>query len=101
MKHYQVRLTAEAEADLVNIYRFILERSGSRDVARGYVGRIEVFLTDFATFPMRGTLRHDIRPDLRIVGFERNASVAFVVEADVVVVLRILYHGQMFRADDE
>ncbi|CUX13842.1 hypothetical protein AGR7C_Cc110115 [Agrobacterium deltaense Zutra 3/1] len=33
---------------------------------------------------------------LRIIGFERSASVAFVVEQDDVVVLRLLAKGQEF-----
>jgi len=37
-----------------------------------------------------------VRPGLRIIGFERSASVAFVLEDDDVVVLRILAKGQEF-----
>ena len=48
-------------------------------------------------FPERGTLRDDVRDGLRIIGFERNASVAFIVEDESVIVLRILGKGQEFR----
>lgn len=47
-------------------------------------------------FPERGTVREEVRSRLRIIGFERSASVAFVVEDDDVVVLRILAKGQEF-----
>jgi len=42
-----------------------------------------------------------IRPGLRIVGFERRVSVAFVVEEDEVVILRLLYAGRQFESTTE
>jgi len=79
VKRYHVRLTAEAELDLAHIYRFVREKSASSLVARNYAGRIRAFLYGFETFPERGSTRDHIRPGLRIVGFERRVSVAFVV----------------------
>jgi len=90
---YQVRLTDNAEADLRNIYDWISEHA-SPSVARGYVHRILDYLKSFEQFPERGSLRNEILPGLRIVGFERRVSVAFVVEEREVVVLRLLYGGQ-------
>ncbi|MBB5551179.1 plasmid stabilization system protein ParE [Rhizobium lentis] len=46
--------------------------------------------------PERGSLRDHVRPGLRIVGFERRVSVAFVVEPTEVIIIRILYAGQRF-----
>ena len=37
--------------------------------------------------------RDDIRPGLRIIGFERRVTMAFMVEAERVVVLRLFYRG--------
>ncbi|WP_348626490.1 hypothetical protein [Mesorhizobium sp. LNJC384A00] len=34
-----------------------------------------------------------MRPGLRIVGFERRLTVAFTVEGDQVVILRVFYGG--------
>ncbi|MDZ4366104.1 MAG: type II toxin-antitoxin system RelE/ParE family toxin [Afipia sp.] len=45
-------------------------------------------------FPERGTRRDDLSPGLRIVGFERRVTIAFVVEEDEVIVLNILYGGR-------
>ena len=92
----RIRLTAEAEDDLAQIYRFVRRSSGSAEVARNYAARIRAFLNTFDTFPERGSIRDAIRPGLRIVGFERRVSVAFVVEAENVVILRILYAGRQF-----
>lgn len=94
MKRYVVRLMPEAEADLFNIYRYILEASASKAVALGYLDRVNSFLSSFQTFPERGSLRSEIREGLRIIGFERSASIAFLVEADSVIILRIGYRGQ-------
>jgi len=41
----------------------------------------------------RGTRRDDIRPGLRIIGFEGRVTVAFMVEAERVVVLRLFDGG--------
>lgn len=91
----RVRLAADAETDLRDIYRYI-SRRGSPVIARAYVDRILAYIGSFETFPMRGTVRDDIRPGLRVIGFERRVSIAFVVEAQDVVILRVLYAGREF-----
>lgn len=100
MKRYTVRLTEEAELDLAHIYRFVRGKSASVEVARTYVRRIRAFLAGFDTFPERGSLRGHVRQGLRVVGFERRVSVAFVVEPTEVVILRVLYAGQQFDESD-
>lgn len=47
----------------------------------------------------RGQLRNDIRPDLRIVGFERRVTIAFSVDAEHVTILRVLYGGRDWEAE--
>lgn len=100
MERYQIRLTDEAASDLVRIYSFVREKSASISVARNYVARIRTFLDEFEAFPERGSTRDHVRPGLRIVGFERRISVAFVVEPTEVVILRILYAGQQFETGE-
>lgn len=100
MKRYRIRLTDEAELDLARIYRFVRQKSASSAVARNYVARIKTFMDGFETYPERGSIRDHVRPGLRIVGFERRVSVAFVVEPAEVVILRILYAGQQFESDE-
>jgi toxin ParE1/3/4 len=90
---YQVRLTGDAEDDLRDIYDYIAAQ-GSPIAARSFVNRILGYLSGFDTFPKRGTLRDDIRPGVHVIGFERRVSIAFVVEAEDVVILRILYAGR-------
>jgi toxin ParE1/3/4 len=47
-----------------------------------------------AAFPQRGTARGDVRPGLRTIGFERRATIAFTIDDENVVILRILYAGR-------
>ena len=97
---YKIRIEAAAEADLQRIYLWISQHA-SPVVARAYVNRIVGYLSGFDQFPERGSLRNEIRPGLRIIGFRRRVSIAFMVEADEVIVLRILYGGQQLSFDDD
>jgi hypothetical protein len=45
-------------------------------------------------FPGRGIRPVELRPGLRILGFERRAVIAFQVAAETVTILRILYGGR-------
>ncbi|MGK9263045.1 type II toxin-antitoxin system RelE/ParE family toxin [Sinorhizobium meliloti] len=100
MRHYTVRLSPEAQTELVHIYGYVVERSGSTDTADRYIERISGFLSSFDVFPERGTIRDEMRPGLRIIGFEGSTSVAFVVEDADVVILRVLAGGREFRVND-
>jgi plasmid stabilization system protein ParE len=88
-----VRLRPEAADDLRAIYSYIRDQA-SPEISRRYVQRITAYLQGFDVFPERGTRRDDISPGLRIVGFERRVTIAFVVERDEVIVLNILYGGR-------
>ncbi|MBT9369454.1 type II toxin-antitoxin system RelE/ParE family toxin [Rhizobium sp. CSW-27] len=100
MKRHSVRLMPEAEADLLDIFLSIRDLSSSEEVASGYLERILRFLSSFETFPERGSLRSEVRPGLRIIGFERRASIAFVVEENSVVLLRIAHGGRSLGFED-
>jgi toxin ParE1/3/4 len=76
---YRIRLLPEAEADLAAIYVYIRDHA-SQGIAQGYVQRIMAYLAGFDMFPERGTRRDEIRPGLRIVGFERRVTIAFLEE---------------------
>lgn len=51
------------------------------------------------TFHQRGTVRDRVVPGLRIIGFERSASIAFRVVGDTVEIIRVLRRGQDIPAD--
>jgi toxin ParE1/3/4 len=82
-----------AKADLDDIFAWIADRAGLK-VALAYTSRVERFCLAMTPFPQRGTLRNDIRPGLRTLGFERRVTIAFTVRGDEVIILRILYAGR-------
>ena len=92
---YEVEFRPAAQDDLFSLYRYIAEQSG-RNRAAAYIDRIEAACLALATFLERGTVRDDLMPDLRIIGFERRVSIAFVVKSTVVEIQRIFYAGQDF-----
>ena len=93
MPKAKVSFRPQAETDLLNLYRYIEAESGSA-VAGGYIDRIEIACLSLATFPQRGQRRDDIRPGLRILGFERRVSLIFEVRKTEIVIVRVLYGGQ-------
>ena len=92
MKIYQVRFAAEALADLARIFTDLLPVAGDA-LARDFVGRLEEACLKLATFPERGSLRAGIRPGLRIIGYRRQASIAFVVTDAEVLIMRVFRRG--------
>lgn len=100
----KVIFTPEAQDDLFDLYDYIAGH-GNPERAVAYIDRIEKACMSLQTIPERGTLREDLRPGLRVIGFERRALIAFRVRPDIVAFLRILYAGRSleraFRKFDE
>lgn len=93
MKERRVVFSHKAEAELQELYEWIAA-AASPDVAFGYVTRIEAFCQRLGLASERGLSRDDIRPNLRILGFERRVTIAFIVEPERVVILRLFYGGR-------
>ena len=98
MKQRAVIYSAEAGNDLDWIYDTIAGSGGPLRASR-YEQRIRTFCESLDYASERGHRRDDIRPGLRIIGFERRVTVAFVVEAESIVVLRIFYAGRDWEGD--
>jgi toxin ParE1/3/4 len=94
----RVLFTASAERQLDRLHRYIAERA-SEPTADRYVGRIIDFCEGLNIFPLRGAARDDLLPGLRTIGFERRATIAFMVTDDVVLVEGVFYGGQDFEAN--
>lgn len=90
---HRVIFSPEAAADLFELYDYIAKQSGP-SLAFRYLTRIEAYCAGFKFSAERGTKRDDLRPGLRIVGFERRITIAFHVDAENVVMDRILYGGR-------
>jgi toxin ParE1/3/4 len=95
---YRIRLHELAEAELDNIFDDINAQAGPV-TAGAYIGGIYELIEGFTTFPERGTVREGPVPGLRIIGYRRTASIAFVVEGDEVTVLGVFRRGQNVTAD--
>ena len=52
-----------------------------------------------ADFPEQGSRRDDIRPGLRLVGFERRTEIAFHVTPSAVIIDRIFHGGRVIEVD--
>ncbi|WP_345894238.1 type II toxin-antitoxin system RelE/ParE family toxin [Lichenifustis flavocetrariae] len=63
-------------------------------MALGYIERLEAFCLGFDLASERGHRRDDIRPGLRIIGFEKGITVAFMVDDVQVSILRLFSKGQ-------
>lgn len=92
MKEREVILAPEARSDLFELYDWIAD-AASPATAMSYVERLEAFCNSFTIASERGHSRDDIRPGLRIVGFEHRITIAFTVEETRVLILRLFYAG--------
>lgn len=98
MKRRVLILAPEARDDLNTLYDWIAG-AASPEIALGYIERIERYLSGFDVLAERGTKRDDIRPGLRIIGFERRVTIAFTAEPERVTILRVLYGGRDWETD--
>lgn len=89
----RVLFTPLAERQIDRLHAYVTVHSGERR-ADAYVGRIVAFCNGLTTFPMRGQQRDDLIPGLRTTGFERSATIAFVVTAEAVLIEGVFYGGQ-------
>ena len=93
MKQRCVKISEDANLDLIDLYDWIANAAGP-DTAISYIERLESYCIGFDLASERGTPRDDVRTGLRIVGFERRVTIAFMVEEKRVVILRIFYGGR-------
>ena len=89
---HEVVFAPEAQIDLLDLYDMIAEGGGERALA--YVERVQAACLRLAVFPERGTRRDDVRPGLRVIGFERRVAIAFHVGAGRVTIDRVLHGGR-------
>lgn len=93
MKRRIVEISDDAIDDLNELYDWIADKADPV-TALSYIERLESYCRGFDVASERGELRNDIRPGLRVTGFERRITVAFIVEDTRVVILRLFYGGR-------
>ncbi len=98
MKRRTVRFGPHAAQDLVELYDWIAEASGPQ-TAIAYVEKLEAFCRSLETASERGQRRDDIREGLRIASFRRRVTIAFSVDHDRVMILRLFRAGRNWEDD--
>jgi toxin ParE1/3/4 len=93
-----VIFTPLAERHIDSLHEYIAKHA-SEERADGYVGRIVDFCNGLSTFPLRGTQREDLLSGLRVTGFERRVTIAFIVTAEAVLIEGVFYGGRDFEAE--
>lgn len=88
-----VRLLDDAQDDLVTLGVWIVARS-DRETARSYLDRIEAACGRLLDFPDRGSPREELGPGFRSVVFERRVLIVYRVEADELLIVRIVPRGR-------
>ena len=86
----------ECEIELLELNRYIAFERSLR-VADRFVDSIVDYCESLAVFPMRGRARSDLYPGLRIVGFRRRVSIAFVVDDSTVTIHGVFYAGREYE----
>jgi toxin ParE1/3/4 len=94
---YRVAYSTRALAQLEALYLYIADAAGP-ERAMAFVSSITDYCDGLKTFPLRGTLREDIRPGLRLLGFRRRVTIALAVTDDTVSILGVFYGGQDVEA---
>ncbi len=94
--NYTVVFSPEAEEQLVDLYRYIAE-AASPDVAARYTEAVVSYCESLCVFPLRGTMRDDVRPGLRITNYRKRTVIAFTVADDRVYILGVFHGGQDYE----
>lgn len=94
---YTVAFAPEAQAQLLDIYRYVAD-AASPEIAARFTDSIVRHCEGLEDFPLRGTRRDDIRPGLRITGFRRRVTIAHTVDESSVIILGVFYGGQDYEA---
>ena len=97
MKKRTVIFSPESKDDLIALYDWIAD-AANPDVALSYIERIEAHCLNFDLAAERGHRRDDIRPGLRISGFENRITIAFFINDDSVTFLRFFYGGRNWES---
>jgi toxin ParE1/3/4 len=100
MRTRAVAFSEAAQWDLFDLELW-LEHEAGKTTARRYIDRLTAYCMKLDLASERGARRDDLLPGLRIVGFERRITVAFVVVAEQVEIVRIFRAGRDWESEFE
>ena len=95
---YLVIFSPEADDQLAALYNYIAD-AGSPDIAKKYTDAIIDYCENLHSFPIRGIMRDDVRPGLRITNYKSRTVIAFNVDTDagLISILGLFYGGQNYE----
>lgn len=93
----RIEFSRRALEQLEDLYHYI-ESVASPAIAARYTGAVFDYCQSLQTFPMRGTMRDDIRPGVRVTNYRKRTVIAFVADADQVLVLGVFHGGQGYQS---
>lgn len=88
----------EAALDQLNSIFLYVAAEASIRTAERFVSDITDYCEGLVPFPERGQRRDELRPGLRLVGFRRQVTIAFRIDAEAVHILGVFYGGQDVEA---
>ncbi len=92
----KVVLRPHAVEDLAGLYQYIAQDSPDR--LASYIERLKSHCEGLAEFPERGVARDDISAGLRLLVFERSATIAYRIRANEIQIVRVFYRGRDFQS---
>lgn len=94
---YRVVYSPEAEEQLDELYRYIAE-TATPGIAERIIDQIVDYCEGLAMFPIRGTVRDDVRPGLRTTSYKKRTVIAFAVIGDVVSIIGVFHGGRDYES---
>ncbi len=98
MRRLDVVFSQASLLDLKDIYVWIALNGNGPLTAERHTRRIEDRCLDLGEAPHPGRQRDDLFPGLRLIAFERSATIAYRVVGDVVEILNIFGSGRDYEA---
>ncbi len=98
MKSKRLVFRNEAEADLVVLYHYIAEASGSFETAFNFTERLRSACFKLEDFPEIGAPRDEIKEGLRILALERKTVITYFVKGGDVAISNIFHGGRDWEA---
>jgi toxin ParE1/3/4 len=96
VKTFRVTYREAASADILDVYRWVYAASLDPVTAERFTAQLLSACERIGDAPLAGRPRDDLFPGLRTMAFEKRAVIAYLVEADTVVITNVFYGGRDF-----
>lgn len=94
----RVVILRRARADLNALFDWIADEASVATALR-YLEHVKRYIDGFDLAAERGTRHDDVRPGLRMIGFERRLTILFTTTDTEVRILRVLRAGQDWTSE--